>query len=89
MAGIFSHSVLRTEWPLTRHVILSLVAILLFFGCTTGQQPKRTFQAGTRIGVVNVLEPYMTHEHVTILRVNSFSKKYEVDWNIPAYLEAN
>ena len=88
IAGIFSPSVLRPEWSLMRHVILSLAAILLFFGCTTGQQPKRTFQAGTRVGIVNGLEPYMTHEHVTILRVNSFSKKYDVDWNIPVYLEA-
>ena len=88
MAGIPSHPVLRSGWSLTRHVILSLVATLLFFGCTTGQQPKRTFQAGTRVGIVNSLEPYMTHEHVTILRVDSFSKKYDVDWNIPAYLEA-
>lgn len=88
MAGIPSHPVLRSGSLLTRHVILSLVATLLFFGCTTGQQPKRTFQAGTRVGIVNGLEPYMTHEHVTILRVDSFSKKYDVDWNIPAYLEA-
>jgi hypothetical protein len=83
-----SHPDLKPGWSLTRRVIFSLAAAFLFFSCTTGQQPKPTFQAGTRVGIVNGLEPYMTHEHVTILRVNSFSKKYDVDWNIPAYLEA-
>ena len=70
-----------------RYVILNLVAAFLCFSCATDPQPKLTFNQGTRVGIVNSLEPYLTHRHITIERMNSFTKQIEVDWNIPAYLD--
>ena len=69
-----------------RHLIVSLVAVVLCFSCATDPGPKPTFQEGTRVGILNSLESYMTHRHITIDRINSFTKQIEVDWNMPAYL---
>ena len=71
-----------------RYLILNLVAASLCFSCATSPQPKPTFHQGTRVGIVNSLESYLTHRHITINRMNSFTKQIEVDWNIPAYLDA-
>ena len=71
-----------------RHLIVSLVAAFLCFSCATDPGPKPTFQDGTRVGIVNSLESYLTHRHITIDRMNSFTKQIEVDWNIPADLDA-
>ena len=71
-----------------RYLILNLVAAFVFFSCATDPQPKPTFHQGTRVGIVNSLESYLTHRHITIDRMNSFTKQIEVDWNIPAYLDA-
>jgi hypothetical protein len=71
-----------------RQVILFLWVTLLCFGCAVTPQPKPTFKSETRIGIVNSLEPYLTHQHVTIRRFNSFTKNIEVDWNIPGYMDA-
>ena len=86
-SGSLPHPPRHRRWSLIWRVIFSLTAAFLIISCATGQQPKPVFQAGTRIGIVNGLEPYMIHEHITFLRFDSFSKKYDVDWNIPAYLE--
>jgi hypothetical protein len=69
-----------------RHLVAGLLAVSLFFGCASDPQPKPDFQDGTRVGIYNSVEPYLTHRHITIGRVNSFEKQINVDWNIPAYL---
>ena len=71
---------------MNRHLIVGLFAVFLCFGCATDPGPKPTFQDGTRVGIVNSLETYMTHRHITIDRINSFTKQIKVDWNMPAYL---
>lgn len=69
-----------------RNISAGLVIVFLFFGCASDPQPKPDFQDGTRVGVFNSLEPYLTHRHMTIDRVNSFTQQIDVDWDIPTYL---
>jgi hypothetical protein len=60
--------------------------VLSALGCA-GSQPVRTqLPPGARIGILNVLEPQMTHVNVGALRYDSFTKVYNVDWNIPDYI---
>jgi hypothetical protein len=70
-----------------RWFILILAALTISSGCATKQQPKFQFPADTRVGFVNHLEGYATHQNFSSLRVGSFSKTIKVDWNIPAYIE--
>ena len=71
-----------------RGSIAGLVIIFLFFGCASDSPPKPDFQDGTRVGIFNSVESYLTHRHITIERVNSFTQPIDVDWDIPAYLNA-
>lgn len=70
-----------------RWFYLILAALTISSGCATKQQPKFQFPAYTRVGIVNHLEGYATHQNFSSLRVGSFSKTIIVDWNIPAYIE--
>jgi len=70
-----------------RHLIVSVVAAFLCFSCVTDPGPKPIFQDDTRVGILNSLEPYLTHRHITIDRINSFTKQIKVDWDIPAYVD--
>ncbi|MGD9175161.1 MAG: hypothetical protein PVF29_13430 [Desulfobacterales bacterium] len=71
---------------MTTAIIARLVVVFLLFGCASDPQPKPDFQHGTRVGIFNSLEPYLTHRHITIERVNSFERQINVDWDIPAYV---
>ena len=51
-----------------------------------GSQPVLQLPPGARIGILNVLEPQMTHVDVGSLRFNSFTNSYDVDWDIPGYI---
>ena len=70
-----------------RHLIVILAAASLCFSCATDPGPKPIFQDDTRVGILNSLEPYLTHRHITIDRINSFTKQIKVDWDLPAYVE--
>jgi hypothetical protein len=70
-----------------RRFFLSLAAAVLVSGCTATSQPKFQFAADTRIGVINHLERYATHQNFNSLRIGSFSKKLTVNWQLPTYLE--
>ena len=70
-----------------RFLIVILMAAFVCFNCATDPQPKPIFQDGTRIGIMNSLESYLTHRHITIDRINSFTKQIQVDWDIPAYVD--
>ena len=71
---------------MNRYPIAFLIMLCLCFSCATDPRPKPTFQDGTRVGILNSLETYMTHRHITIDRINSFTKQIKVNWNMPAYL---
>ena len=70
-----------------RRFLLIITAAVLISGCTATPQPKFQFAADTRIGVINYLEPYATHQNFSSLRIGSFSKKLTVNWQIPTYFE--
>jgi len=67
-----------------RTVLCSIVAIAL--GCAGAQPVRMQLSPSARIGILNVLEPQMTHVDVGSLRFDSFTKVYDVDWDIPAYM---
>ncbi|MBT8368601.1 MAG: hypothetical protein KJP23_28240 [Deltaproteobacteria bacterium] len=69
-----------------RPLIAGLMVVFIFFGCASDPQPKPDFQDGTRVGIFNSVESYLTHRHITIERINSFTQQIEVDWGIPTYL---
>jgi len=56
-------------------------------GCAGSQPVRMQLPPGARIGVLNVLEPQMTHVDVGSLRFNSFTNSYDVDWDIPGYIQ--
>ncbi|MBI5578891.1 MAG: hypothetical protein HY895_07040 [Deltaproteobacteria bacterium] len=64
-------------------LILMVVSAL---GCAGSQPVRMQLPPGARIGILNVLEPQMTHIDVGSLRFDSFTKVYTVDWNIPDYI---
>ncbi len=72
---------------MTRKFIVSLAALFLCFGCATDPGPKPTFDQDTRVGIVNSVESHLTHRHITVRRINSFTRQIEVDWNISGYLD--
>ena len=71
-----------------RHLTVCLIVLIVFLGCATDPGPKPVFDQGTRVGIVNSVESYQTHPHITVRRVNSFTRQIEVDWDIPGYLNA-
>ena len=70
-----------------RHLMVFLTTLILLSGCASDPGPKLSFDQGTRVGIVNSVEPFLTHWHVTVRRINSFTKEIEVDWDIPGYLD--
>ena len=72
---------------MVRQVFLIITVAGLISGCATAQKPKFQFPTGTRVGVINYLEEHATYRHFSALRIGSFSKKLDVDWNMPAYVE--
>ena len=70
-----------------RHLTVFLTTLMLLSGCASDPGPKPTFDQGTRVGIVNSVEPFLTHRHITVRRINSFTKEIEVAWDIPGYLD--
>ena len=69
-----------------RQFIIGLLGTFLCISCATDPGPTPTFNKGTRVGIVNSLEPYLTHRHISIGRINSFTKQIKVNWNLPALM---
>jgi len=67
------------------HLTIFLMLVSAF-GCAGSQPVRLQLPPGARIGILNVLEPQMTHVDVGSLRFDSFTKVYNVDWNIPGYI---
>jgi hypothetical protein len=60
--------------------------MMSMLGCAGSQPVRLQLPPEARIGILNLLEPQMTHVDVGSLRFDSFTKDYQVDWNIPGYL---
>ena len=63
-----------------------LLIMLAAVGCAGSSPVRLEMPSGARIGILNLLEPQMTHVHVGSLRIDSFTNVYPVEWNLPAYL---
>ena len=68
-------------------LIFSLLTSVLVLACATPEPLKFDFAAGARIGIINHLEDYASHRNFSSLRFDSFSKRINVDWNVPGYVE--
>ena len=55
-------------------------------GCASSQPVRLQLPPEARIGILNLLAPQMTHVDFGSLRFNSYTKVYNVDWDIPGYL---
>jgi hypothetical protein len=62
-----------------------LVILIWVLACTT--TPKFNFPQGSRVGIINLLEPYATHQNFSSFATKNFTKTYPVDWDLPAYAE--
>ena len=62
-----------------------LVILIWVLACTT--TPKYNFPQGSRVGIINLLEPYATHQNFSSFATKNFTKTYPVDWDMPAYAE--
>jgi hypothetical protein len=54
--------------------------------CAGSQSVRLQLSPEARIGMLNVLEPQMTHVAVGSLRFDSFTKSYPVEWDLPGYV---
>ena len=71
-----------------QRLFLILTALAAVSGCATTQPPPRfQFPAGTRVGIVNQLEPYATHQNFSEARIRNFTKTVNVDWDIPGNMQ--
>ena len=62
-----------------------LVILIWILACTT--TPKYNFPQGSRVGIINLLEPYATHRNFSTFATKNFTKTYPVDWDMPSYAE--
>ena len=63
------------------------ILVVLCAGCKTAPEPRAEVAPGARVGIVNGLEPYVTHQHMTVRRVGSFTRRISVDWDIPSRVD--
>ena len=66
-------------------ILTCLLIFICFSACTT--TPKFNFPQGTRVGIINLLESYATHQNFSSFATKNFTKTYPVDWNMPSYAE--
>jgi hypothetical protein len=70
-----------------RRLQMALALIVVSaLGCAGPQPVRLQLPPGARIGILNLLEPQMTHVDVGSLRFDSFTRVYNVDWDIPGYI---
>jgi hypothetical protein len=67
------------------HIALALVLVITL-GCAGSQPVRIQLPPSARIGILNVLDPQMTHVDVGSFRIDSFTNVYNVDWDIPGYV---
>lgn len=66
-------------------LLACLMILIVALACST--TPKFNFPIGARVGIINLLEPYVTHQNFSSFATENFTKTYPVDWDIPAYAE--
>ena len=66
-------------------ILTCLLIFICFSACTT--TPKFNFPQGTRVGIINLLESYATHQNFSSFATKNFTKTYPVDWDMPAYAQ--
>lgn len=66
--------------------VLLVLMIVGAMGCAGSQPVRLQLPPGARVGILNVLEPQMTHVDVGTFRVDGFTNVYNVDWDLPGYL---
>jgi hypothetical protein len=71
---------------LFRPALFLMMMMMSMLGCAGSQPVRLQLPPEARIGILNLLEPRMTHVDVGALRFDSYTKDYNVDWNIPGYL---
>jgi hypothetical protein len=64
---------------------LLLVMMAAALGCA-GAPARLELPQGARIGILNLLEPEITHIHIGSLRFDGFTNSIEVDWDIPGFI---
>lgn len=63
-----------------------LLVTIISLGCA-GHAPDRIeLPPDARVGILNVLEPQMTHVDIGMLRFDSTASVYPVDWDLPGFL---
>ncbi len=73
--------------PRAARAVLCLAALALGAAPAPGRQPESlALAAGARIGVVNLLDPAVTHFHAARQVQDSFLKTYTLDWPVAAML---
>jgi len=70
-------------WMFRFALVLMMISVL---GCAGSQPVRLQLPPEARIGILNLLAPDMTHVDVGSLRFDSFTKDYQVDWDLPGYL---
>ena len=73
---------------MVRHFSICLIwlaSLIWLSACTT--TPKYNFPQGSRVGVINLLEPYAIHQNFSSFATKNFTKTYAVDWEMPAYAQ--
>ena len=77
--------------PPTPYLAALCAAVLSLFPVTlpaAHPPPALALPAGARVGVVNLLDPEVTHFHASRQIENSFLKTYTVSWSVSAMLLA-
>jgi len=71
-----------------RSTTYCLFSVILLLACAPSPKPHPdySYSPGTRVGIVNMLETQATHKHYSSIRIDSFTKTYDVNWNIPKYV---
>ncbi len=71
-----------------RIIAYCLFAVILMLACAPSPSPlpRYSFTSGTRVGIINALENQAIHQHYSSIRIDSFTKKYNVNWNLPGFV---
>jgi hypothetical protein len=78
----------RTATPYLGALCAALLGAMPATLAAARQPPALALPAGARVGVVNLLDPEVTHFHASRQIENSFLKTYTVNWSVSAMLLA-
>lgn len=67
--------------------LLLFLMMISALGCVGSKIGRIDLPPGARIGILNVLEPQMTHVDIGLLRFDSTTNVYQVDWDFPGFID--